>query len=59
MYLAELALGMAAKVLNGGGGALMKVFQGAGFQELIQDTRCRRFAKVKLVKARSFPCPQS
>jgi len=49
MYLAELALDMAAKVLKGGGDALIKVFQGAGFQELIQDAR-GRFAKVKLVK---------
>ena len=39
MYLAELALDMAAKVLKGGGDALIKVFQGAGFQELIRDAR--------------------
>ena len=47
--LAELALDMAAKVLKGGGDALIKVFQGAGFQELVQDDR-GRFAKVKLAK---------
>jgi 23S rRNA (uridine2552-2'-O)-methyltransferase len=35
--------------LKGGGDALIKVFQGAGFQELVQDAR-GRFAKVKLVK---------
>jgi len=49
MYLAELALEMAGKVLKGGGDALIKVFQGTGFQELVQDAR-GRFAKVKLVK---------
>jgi 23S rRNA (uridine2552-2'-O)-methyltransferase len=49
IYLAELALDMAAKVLKGHGDALIKVFQGAGFQELVQDAR-GRFAKVKLVK---------
>jgi 23S rRNA (uridine2552-2'-O)-methyltransferase len=42
-------LEMAAKVLKGGGHALIKVFQGAGFQELFQDA-CGRFAKVKLVE---------
>ena len=49
MYLAELALDMAAKVLKGGGTALIKVFQGTGFREIVQDAR-GRFAKVKLVK---------
>ena len=49
MHLAELALDMAAKVLKGGGDALIKAFQGAGFQELILDPR-GRFAKVKLVE---------
>jgi 23S rRNA (uridine2552-2'-O)-methyltransferase len=49
MYLAELALDLAGRVLKPGGSALIKVFQGAGFEELIAATR-RRFAKVKLVK---------
>lgn len=49
MYLAELALDMAAKVLKDGGDALIKVLQGAGFQELVKDAR-GRFVKVKLVK---------
>jgi 23S rRNA (uridine2552-2'-O)-methyltransferase len=49
MYLAELALDMSERVLKRGGRALIKVFQGAGFQELIQAAR-GRFAKVKLVK---------
>jgi 23S rRNA (uridine2552-2'-O)-methyltransferase len=49
MYLAELALDMAARVLKPGGHALIKVFQGSGFQELVQAARSR-FGRVKLVK---------
>jgi len=49
MYLAELALDMAARVLKPGGDALIKVFQGSGFQEMVQGAR-GRFARVKLVK---------
>jgi 23S rRNA (uridine2552-2'-O)-methyltransferase len=49
MYLAELALDMSERVLKRGGGALIKVFQGAGFEELVRLARSK-FAKVKLVK---------
>jgi len=49
MYLAELALDMGQRVLKPGGAALIKVFQGAGFAELVQAAR-DRFGKVKLVK---------
>jgi len=49
LHLAELALEMAARVLKPGGAALIKVFQGAGFPELIQGARLR-FARVKLIK---------
>jgi 23S rRNA (uridine2552-2'-O)-methyltransferase len=49
MYLAELALEMAERVLKPQGSALIKVFQGAGFQELVAATR-RKYAKVKLCK---------
>ena len=49
LYLAELALEMAEKVLKPGGTALIKVFQGSGFTELLAATR-RRFAKVRMVK---------
>ena len=60
MDLAELALDMAGRVLKGGGGALIKVFQGAGFEALVRDAR-GRFDKVRLVKpaasrARSSEC---
>jgi len=49
VYLAELALDLAARVLKREGCALIKVFQGSGFQELVADTR-RKFAKTKLHK---------
>jgi 23S rRNA (uridine2552-2'-O)-methyltransferase len=49
MYLAELALDMAGRVLKPGGLALIKVFQGAGFPELLSGARTR-FGRVKLVK---------
>jgi 23S rRNA (uridine2552-2'-O)-methyltransferase len=49
MYLAELALDMASRALKPQGGALIKVFQGAGFQELVTTSR-RQFASVKLMK---------
>jgi len=49
MYLAELALDMAGRILKPGGDALIKVFQGAGFQELVQGAR-GRFGRVRLLK---------
>ena len=49
MYLAELALDVAERVLKPGGSALIKVFQGAGFPELVQAAR-GKFVGVKLVK---------
>ena len=39
LHLAELALDMSQRVLKPGGDALIKVFQGAGFQELVQGAR--------------------
>lgn len=49
MYLAELALDLAQEVLKPGGTALIKVLQGAGFQQLIALAR-RRFDHVKFLK---------
>jgi 23S rRNA (uridine2552-2'-O)-methyltransferase len=49
LHLAELALDLAQRVLKPEGGALIKVFQGAGFQELVQGAR-GGFGRVKLVK---------
>jgi 23S rRNA (uridine2552-2'-O)-methyltransferase len=49
MYLAELALDLAGRVLKPRGSALIKVFQGQGFRELVGEAR-GRFAEVRLVK---------
>ncbi len=49
MYLAELALDFAAQVLRPGGDFLVKVFQGAGFDEFVRDARAR-FGKVTVRK---------
>ena len=49
MHLAELALDLAGQVLKPRGSALIKLFQGAGFPELLGDAR-RRFSAVKLLK---------
>jgi 23S rRNA (uridine2552-2'-O)-methyltransferase len=49
IHLAELALDIARRVLKPGGDALIKVFQGAGFEELVKGARTE-FGKVKLVK---------
>jgi 23S rRNA (uridine2552-2'-O)-methyltransferase len=49
MYLAELALDLAGRVLKPGGDALIKVFQGSGFQELLAQARVA-YTRVRLVK---------
>jgi 23S rRNA (uridine2552-2'-O)-methyltransferase len=49
MYLSELALELAGRVLKREGTALIKVFQGAGFEELVRGARAQ-FATVKLLK---------
>ena len=49
MYLSELALEMAGRVLKPGGGTLIKVFQGSGFQELTALAR-RQFKSVRFIK---------
>lgn len=49
LYLVELALDMAQRVLKPGGSALIKTFQGAGFHELVVATR-KHYQKVKLLK---------
>ena len=49
MHLVELALDIAERVLKPEGCALIKLFQGAGFQEVVALSR-RKFAKVKLCK---------
>lgn len=49
MDLAELALDFAGQVLKPGGDLLVKVFQGAGFQEFVAGAR-RQFETVRLRK---------
>lgn len=49
MHLAELALEFATQTLKPGGDLLMKVFQGSGFQELVQSAR-RNFESVRMRK---------
>ena len=46
MHLAELALEFAVKHLKPGGGLLVKVFQGSGFQEFLREMRARFKAVV-------------
>jgi 23S rRNA (uridine2552-2'-O)-methyltransferase len=49
LHLSELAHDMARHVLKPGGDALIKVFQGSGFAELLKGVRSD-FTRVKLVK---------
>lgn len=49
MYLAELALDFARRVLKPNGTVLIKTFQGAGFKELT-DTARQAFSKVRFAK---------
>ncbi len=48
MYLVELALDLARQVLKPGGGFVAKVFQGEGFEPMLQDMR----AEYQTVKTR-------
>ena len=52
MYLAELALDFADRVLTPGGDALVKLFQGAGFEEIVKNAR-KRFGRVVLKKPKA------
>jgi len=49
MYLVELALDMARKVLKPGGSFVCKVFQGEGFDEFVRDAR-NSFKRVRVIK---------
>lgn len=49
MYLAELAFDFGGKMLKPGGGMLMKIFHGTGFDELIKQARMQ-FDKVTIRK---------
>lgn len=52
MYLCELALAFATESLKSGGDFLVKVFQGEGFDEYLQEVR-RRFGSVAVRKPKA------
>jgi 23S rRNA (uridine2552-2'-O)-methyltransferase len=52
MYLAELAVEFADRVLAPGGDLLVKLFQGAGFEEIIRDAR-KRYGRVVTKKPKA------
>jgi 23S rRNA (uridine2552-2'-O)-methyltransferase len=52
MYLAELAIEFADRVLAPGGDLLVKLFQGAGFEQIIRDAR-KRYARVATKKPKA------
>ena len=52
MYLVELAVDLAGKVLATDGDLLLKVFQGNGFDELIRDLR-QAYARVLIRKPKA------
>ena len=52
VYLAELALDLARKVLKPGGDFVCKLFQGEGTEAFIADAR-RSFDKVRVMKPRA------
>jgi 23S rRNA (uridine2552-2'-O)-methyltransferase len=49
MHLAELALELAEQALKPGGSALIKVFQGSGFEAFAQAAR-KQFARIRFLK---------
>ena len=49
MFLCELALDLAARILKPGGNFVIKVFQGEGFDAYVKDAR-QRFDKVQMIK---------
>jgi 23S rRNA (uridine2552-2'-O)-methyltransferase len=52
MHLAELALEFADRVLAPGGDVVVKLFQGAGFDQIIKDAR-RRYGRVMTKKPKA------
>jgi 23S rRNA (uridine2552-2'-O)-methyltransferase len=52
MYLAELAVDLATRVLAPGGDLLFKAFQGEGFDQLVKDLR-GRFTKLVIRKPKA------
>ena len=52
MYLVELALDLARKVLKPGGSFVCKVFQGEGIDEFVMDAR-KSFKRVRVMKPKA------
>ena len=52
LYLVELALDLARRVLKPGGSFVCKVFQGEGIDEFVIDTR-KSFKRVKVMKPKA------
>ena len=52
MYLVELALDMARRVLKPGGSFICKVFQGEGFDDFVRDAR-NSFERVRVMKPKA------
>jgi 23S rRNA (uridine2552-2'-O)-methyltransferase len=52
MYLVELALDMARRVLKPGGDFVCKVFQGEGFDAFVRDAR-NSFERVRVIKPKA------
>ena len=52
MYLADLALEAAREFLQPGGAMVVKLFQGAGFDEWVADAR-KHFARVTVAKPKA------
>jgi len=52
MYLVELALDLARRVLKPGGSFVCKVFQGSGIDEFVIDAR-KSFKRVKVMKPKA------
>jgi len=52
MYLVELALDMARRVLKPRGNFVCKVFQGEGFDEFVRDVR-NSFQRVRVIKPKA------
>ncbi|MGF6670385.1 23S rRNA (uridine(2552)-2'-O)-methyltransferase RlmE [Pseudomonas monsensis] len=49
MFLCELALDLAERILKPGGNFVIKIFQGEGFDVYLKDAR-RKFDKVQMIK---------
>ena len=52
MYLAELALDLARRVMKPGGDFVCKLFQGEGFDAFLRDAR-RSFERVRIMKPKA------